>query len=305
MQLQEFSILVTSPDTVLNVKQLDLSMESYLKSTMMVENLESVTLTPISASSAGSSNYTATSIRFAGTVAFSVELPSSSVLFAAQDGVLKSVSGIQAVLDVNPNLVGIQVVQVSFDPLDPSSYVESQDPSAPSNGEEEEEDSASNNSAAIAVPIVLLSLGLAAAGFFVLRRRRRRTLGAGPKIESTAPYEPPVKLYDFSASEYPDIEKMVPTAAQKESVNTPIEDDDDESDGDADLSSYIMTATPTSVSPSTNHPVVMVQNTVIHTRPEEINVSHIEDASEDGYLSTDDESARFGATDMSECTFKG
>lgn len=289
MQLQEFSILLISPDSVLNVKQLDLSLESYLSSTMMIENLESVTLTPISASSAGGSNFTATSIRFAGTTTFSVELPTSSVLFASQDGVLKSISGIQSVISSNPNLVGVRVIQVSFEPLDATTLVEGDSPSQTNTDE-------SKNSAAIAVPIVLvLSLAVIAAGFLIIRRRRSNL--AGPAAQST-PYEPPIKTYDFSASEYPDIEKIETT--QKESVNTPI--DDDESDGDADLSSYIMTATPTSVAPSTN---VVIQSTVIHQRPEEINVSHIEDASEDGYLSTDDESARFGATDMSECTFKG
>jgi hypothetical protein len=292
MQLQEFSILLMSPDSVLNVKQLDLSMESYLSSAMMIENLESVALTPISASSAGGSNFTATSIRFAGTATFSVELPTSSVLFATQDGVLKSISGIQSVISGNPNLVGVQLVQVSFEPLDPASLIQG-DNQFPTNANEDK----STSSAAIAVPIVLiLSLAIVVAGILVIRRRRRSL--HGPVAKPSIPYEPPIKTYDFSASEYPDIEKVEP--AQKESVNTPI--DDDESDGDADLSSYIMTATPTSVSPSTN---VIVQNTVIHTRPEEINVSHIEDASEDGYLSTDDESARFGATDMSECTFKG
>jgi hypothetical protein len=290
MQLQEFSILLISPDSVLNVKQLDLTMESYLASTVMLENLQSVSLTPISASSASGSNFTATSIRFAGTTTFSVELPTSSVLFASQDGVLKSISGIQSVISGNPNLEGVRVIQVSLEPLDPTSLVDGENP-YPTNTDEDK----STNSAAIAVPIVLiLSLIVVVAGFLIIRRRRS-TLEK-PAAPST-PYEPPIKTYDFSASEYPDIAKITPP--QKESVNTPI--DDDESDGDADLSSYIMTATPTSVAPSTT---VLVQNTVIHERPAEINVSHIGDASEDGYLSTDDESARFGATDMSECTFK-
>jgi hypothetical protein len=265
-----------------------LTLEGYLKSSMLLDNLDSISLSPVTASSEPGNNFTSTSIRFAGSASFAVELPTSSVLIATQEAALASTSNMQSAINDNPNLIGVRVVQVSFEELDAATLVDGgiEQNSGNSGG--------GKNNAAIVAPIVLIfSLLVAAGGYWLIRRRRRSVVNHPDVTSSPSNIYSTIKSLHLPPSQFPDIEK--PKASNKESVNTPNEDD--ESEGDADLSSYMMTASTSSQ--------MGVLKTTIEERPEEISVSHIGEASEDGYLSTDDESARFGATDMSECTFKG
>ena len=325
MALRDFSILLLSFDmsTAINVGEVESTLESYMNQTMMLENLVDVVLSPTTASSAKGSNFTATSIRFAGTSSFIIAVPTQETLSITQDGIVLSslsTSNIQKAFAANPNLGSISVVSIGYSQIDPNSVVDTV-PSAPVDGEIKDttsEEESTNNSGLIIGLVLVFAVALVGGALYMIRRRRSAN-GKATNVTGTTKPASARKMgesyYPSLRRHYPDIEKP-----KEESVNTPNEEEeeDDESSA-ADLSSYMMTPNG-SCAPSTTvlKDTDKVEKTIVEAtstlntnqteeRPTvEISVSHIEAVADDeDYTSTDDGSARFGATDMSECTFRG
>jgi hypothetical protein len=322
LALSDFSVLLLSLAPVVNVGQVEATLETYMKKSMMLENLVSVSLTPITASSAQGSNFTSTSIRFAGTASFVIELPTQSTLSMTQDGVIlaSSFASLQEAIANNANLAGVRVVDVSYNALDPKSIIDT------SNGNVDEpindtppvtEDNIQSSNAGLIAGLVLaFSVVIVGGALYAIRRRRLANAQGSNNASTNVKPASSRKMEIFPAlgSHYPDIEKP-----KEESINTP-NDDDDESESAADLSSYMMSPTGSIVTElrgtttsSRDKDFTIIRPTTFTTnamsndeRPTvEISVSHIEDVDDDiDYTSTDDGSAKFGATDMSECTFK-
>lgn len=321
--LREFSILLLSFDksSAVNVGLVESTLEKYMNQTMMLEHLVDVSLTPIAASSAPGSNFTATAIRFAGTSSFIIEVPTQETLSITQDGIVLSsisVSNIQKAFAANPSLDSIRVVNIGYNQFDPNSVVDAA-PTTDTGVDGETKDSNSEtgekSKSGLAIGLVLMfSFFLVCGALYLIRRRRNANVKGSTDAAGTTKPASARKMgdsyYPSLRRQYPDIEKP-----KEESVNTPNDEEDDDESSAADLSSYMMTPTGSCVTEIRGTTTVLkdtdkVEKTIVHAsedRPTvEISVSHIEAVADDeDYTSTDDGSARFGATDMSECTFRG
>lgn len=323
--LRDFSILLLSFDTsnAVNVGLVDSTLENYMNQTMMLEHLVDVSLTPVAASSAPGSNFTATSIRFSGASSFIIEVPTQETLSITQDGIVLSsisVSNIQKAFAANSNLDSIRVVNIGYNQFDPNSVVDANPtPTTGTGVDGETKDSNSetgeeSNSGLIIGLVLMFSILLVGGALYMIRRRRNVTSKGVSSATGTTKPASARKMgdsyYPSLRRHYPDIEKP-----KEESVNTPNEEEDDDESSAADLSSYMMTPTGSCATDIRGTTTVLkdtdkVVETIVPTTEErptvEISVSHIESVADDeDYTSTDDGSARFGATDMSECTFRG
>jgi len=296
-----------------------------------LENLVGVSLTPIAASSAPGSNFTATSIRFAGTSSFIIEVPTQETLSLTQDGVILSslsVPNIQKTFALNPSLSYIRVVSIGYSQVDPNSVVDVKpstgtgtDANVDGKNKDLNSESGSDSKSGLVIGLVLaFSVLLVGGALFMIRRRRNANV---KENGATASVTKPLSAKKMGDTYYPSLRRHYPDIEKpkEESVNTPNEEEeeDDESSA-ADLSSYMMTPTGSCATEIRGTTTVLkdtdkVEKTIIQAtsalnteeRPTvEISVSHIEAVADDeDYTSTDDGSARFGATDMSECTFRG
>jgi hypothetical protein len=321
--LRDFSVLLLSFDksSAVNVGLVESTLEKYMNQTMMLEHLVDVSLTPIAASSAPGSNFTATDIRFAGTASFIIAVPTQETLSITQDGIVLSsisVSNIQKAFAANPSLYSIRVVNIGYNQFDPNSVVDAA-PTTNTSVDGENKDSNSEtgkkSKSGLAVGLVLMfSFFLVGGALYLIRRRRNANKKGSTNATATTKPASARKLgdsyYPSLRRQYPDIEKP-----KEESVNTPNDEEDDDESSAADLSSYMMTPSGSCATEIRGTTTVLkdtdkVEETIIQAtedRPTvEISVSHIEAVADDeDYTSTDDGSARFGATDMSECTFRG
>ncbi len=307
--------------TAVNVGEVESTLENYMNQTMMLENLVDVVLSPTTASSAKGSNFTATSIRFAGTSSFIIAVPTQETLSITQDGIVLSslsTSNIQKAFAANPNLGSISVVSIGYSQIDPNSVVDIV-PGAPVDGETKGttiEDESKNNGGLVIGLVLVFAVALVGGALYVIRRRR----SANVKGTNTTGTTKPASARKMGDSYYPSLRRHYPDIEKpkEESVNTPNEEEEDDESSAADLSSYMMTPNG-SCAPSTTilkdtdkvgKTIIEATSTLNTNQTEErptveISVSHIEAVADDeDYTSTDDGSARFGATDMSECTFR-
>jgi hypothetical protein len=217
--LLDFSVLLTSAGSDVNVGQLDQTLEAYLLNGMHYDNLDMVSLTLLEGDSAEGATFTSTTVRFACLVTFNRELPPSSEMRAKQGYLLKDLPAIQAKINQNSALQGVTVVDTSFNRIDAASAL-------PSEGE----GSSGNQRMAILLGAIGGISVMAIAGALLIIRRRR---ALKPKV--------PDKSDEISS---PDAKASKTLAAVKPGCASLISGRGSLGGGGGDMSTYMMTASP-------------------------------------------------------------
>jgi hypothetical protein len=120
VKLNEFNILLTSGQGMVNIAELETSLEKYILEGMMFDNLLRVKLDVVEGDSVTDTLGTliSTSVRFAGTATFTSYLPPSDEIRKEQGFVLDAKDVLQTELHTNPILAHATVREVSFDRIE-------------------------------------------------------------------------------------------------------------------------------------------------------------------------------------------
>jgi hypothetical protein len=277
--LSDFSVLLLSQGTAVNLGQLERSLETYLKNGMKFSTLKSVSLTLLEGDSREGQGSISTSVRFSGTAEFNITAPPAANVRSEQAYLLEALPSLQVQIDQNEALQGVSVADVSFERIDPV-FLEDQNNT----------DTKSSNSHSLGILLGVFSASVVAIALALLIVRRRRMQHRPTLIkEEPAREESPASITEEDVPET--FVDPKPGCKSLCSGNVSLGES-------ADLSTYMMTvsprsyAIPASPKPYKELPVVASTGNNSPKRPTDeivIRQDYVDDF-DDNYLTTDETS---------------
>jgi hypothetical protein len=278
--LSDFSVLLLSQGTAVNLGQLERSLETYLLNGMKFSTLKSVSLTLLEGDSRDGMGWSiSTSVRFSGTAEFNTTAPPAADVRSEQAYLLEALPSLQVQLDQNQALQGVTVAEVSFERIEPV-FVADQNNS----------DTKSSNSHSLGILLGVFSASIVAIAMALLIVRHRRMQHRPTLIKD----EPPKEESPASITEEDVPETFVDLKPGCKSLCSA-----EVSLGESgDLSTYMMTVSPKSYTipatpkPYKELPAVGSTGNNSPKRPTEeivIRQDYVDDF-DDNYLTTDETS---------------
>jgi hypothetical protein len=274
--LSDFSVLLLSQGTAVNLGQLERSLETYLMSGMKYSTLKSVSLTLLEGDSREGQGVISTSVRFSGTAEFNTTAPPAADVRSEQAYLLEALPSLQVKIDQNEALMGVSVADVSFERIDPVLFAD-----------QTQNDTQSSNSHSLGIILGVFSVAVVAIALALLIVRRRRMQHRPTLIK-----EPPKEESPASITEEDVPETFVDPKPGCKSLCSA-----DVSLGESgDLSTYILTVSPKSYTiPATPKPYTELVGSTGNNSPKRptdeilIRQDYVDDF-DDNYLTTDETS---------------